>query len=61
MPKYEVYKGVVNGVSRGGVVEVSAKAAPALIKKGFINPIKSENKPKSVAKDKKDTAKKEDK
>lgn len=61
MPKYEVYKGVVNGVSRGGVVEVSAKAAPALIKKGFINPIKSENKSKSVAKDKKDTAKKEDK
>lgn len=61
MPKYEVYKGVVNGVSRGGVVEVSAKAAPALIKKGFINPIKSENKSKSVNKAKKDTAKKEDK
>lgn len=60
MPKYEVYKGVVNGVSRGGVVEVSAKAAPALIKKGFINPIKSDNKvKKEVAK--KDVAKKEDK
>ena len=60
MPKYEVYKGVVNGVSRGGVVEVSAKAAPALIKKGFINPIKSDNKAKkNVAK--KDVAKKEDK
>jgi len=55
MPKYEVYKGVVNGVSRGGVVEVSAKAAPALIKKGYINPIKSDNKAK------KDVAKKEDK
>lgn len=60
MPKYEVYKGVVNGVSRGGVVEVSAKAAPALIKKGFINPIKSDKKiKKDVAK--KDVAKKEDK
>ena len=60
MPKYEVYKGVVNGVSRGGVVEVSAKSAPALIKKGFINPIKSANKvKKDVAK--KDVAKKEDK
>ena len=61
MPKYEVYKGVVNGVSRGGVVEVSAKAAPALIKKGFINPIKSDNKAKSNSKAKKDIAKKEDK
>ena len=60
MPKYEVYKGVVNGVSRGGVVEVSAKAAPALIKKGFINPIKSDNKVKKDAA-KKDVAKKEDK
>lgn len=60
MPKYEVYKGVVNGVSRGGVVEVSAKAAPALIKKGFINPIKSDNKVKKEV-TKKDVAKKEDK